>query len=139
MSVLVAEDELADVLLLKRAFRQCDVPLVLTLASDGDEALAQLKDFRGHFDLLLLDLNLPRKTGKEVLRELRQLPGRELLPVAVFSSSGMVVDVQECYALGANCYIEKPNTYEQLAKSIRILVDFWLKAATLPAMISRTL
>src|SRR5690606_30645196 len=105
--VLVVEDEPADVALLQLAFERCAQWPSVDIVNNGEQALSWLRRCQDP-EWVLLDLNLPRMGGKEVLRELRKVPRLERLPVVVFSSSVNVQDVTECYELGANCYVEKP-------------------------------
>lgn len=132
MTILIVEDEPADVTLLKLAFRECGVTANLAFASNGEQALASLRAAERPHDLVLLDLNLPRKNGKEVLKEVRADVSLRNLPVAMFTSSTASQDVTECYALGANCYIDKPNTYGDLVSTVRQLSEFWLRVVRLP-------
>jgi len=132
MSILIVEDEPADVTLLKLAFRDCGVTASLSFATNGEQALADLRSSESPHDLLLLDLSLPRKNGKEVLKEIRADAALRNLPVAMFTSSLASQDVADCYRLGANCYIGKPNSYPELLLTVRQLTEFWLQVVRLP-------
>lgn len=123
--VLVVEDEPADVALLELAFEQCAQWPSVDIVNNGEQALSWLRRQPTHPDWVLLDLNLPRMGGKEVLRELRKDPLLGHLPVVVFSSSVNLQDVTECYELGANCYVEKPYEFAKLVELLNSLARFW--------------
>lgn len=128
--VLVVEDDPADVELLKLAFEQCEAPPRTVVVHDGASALRLLRggDYRPNW--VLLDLNLPRVNGKEVLRDLRQEARFEELGIVVFSSSSSLGDATECYALGANCYVEKPDDLAALVATLESLLRFWDRVAS---------
>jgi two-component system, chemotaxis family, response regulator Rcp1 len=126
--VLVVEDEPADVALLQLAFEQCSQLPNVDIVNNGEQALSWLRKHPSNPDWVLLDLNLPRMGGKEVLRELRKDPRLGHLPVVVFSSSINVQDVTECYELGANCYVEKPYEFTKLVELLESLARFWRNA-----------
>jgi CheY-like chemotaxis protein len=132
--VLVVEDEPADVALLQLAFEQCSQWPSVDIVNNGEQALSWLRGQSTGPEWVLLDLNLPRMGGKEVLRELRKDPRLGHLPVVVFSSSVNVQDVTECYELGANCYVEKPYEFRQLVKLLDSLARFWRNAAEAAAV-----
>jgi CheY-like chemotaxis protein len=123
--VLVVEDDPADVELLRLAFEQCTESLDVHVVGDGASALRALREGDVLPDWVLLDLNLPRANGKEVLKELRDDPVLAGLGVVVFSSSSSVQDVSESYALGANCYVEKPDQFANLITVLDKLARFW--------------
>lgn len=125
--VLVVEDDPADVQLLELAFQCCSAPPRTVVANDGASALRVLRagDYRPTW--VLLDLNLPGLNGKELLSAVRKEAGFEELGIVVFSSSSSVHDATECYALGANCYIEKPDDMATLVTTLESLVRFWAR------------
>lgn len=138
--ILLAEDEEDYVLLLRKAFEQAKVPVVLHAVSDGREAMWYL-DGVGKYsnreeyplpDLLLLDLKLPRYNGLEVLSWLRKQPGFSALRVLVLTSSDRVKDVNEAYRLGANSFLVKPYDFDNLAYLSALINDFWLEASRSP-------
>jgi len=109
----------------------------LQVVSDGVEAMAYLR--RGEKygdalrpDLILLDLNLPRKGGREVLEEIKQDPGLKRIPVVILTSSSAEADVLRSYQLHANCYITKPVDLEQFLKVVKSIDKFWLAVVKLP-------
>lgn len=138
--ILLAEDEEDYVLLIKKAFTQTKIPIVLQVVSDGREAMCYLEGVgkyanRDEFplpDLFLLDLKLPRYNGFEVLAWLRKHPGFATLRVLVLTSSERVRDVNEAYRLGANSFLVKPYDFDDLAYLSALINDFWLEASRSP-------
>lgn len=136
--ILLVEDNPGDVRLTTEALRESGVDHEVSAVCDGVEALAFLRR-EGRFpqaprpDLVLLDLNLPRKDGREVLAEIKQDPRLRRIPVVVLTTSRAESDVARCYDLHANCVLTKPLEFEQFVRTIESLSNFWLSAATLPA------
>lgn len=131
--VLLVEDSPLDVKLVEQAMRETDVAIDLSLASDGEAALGLVKDAKAlPYDLILLDLNLPRVNGLEVLTELRSDPRFDPLPIVVYTTSSAEEQVQLAYRKRANAYIRKPIDAIEFMDSIKSLVTFWFKTATLP-------
>ena len=131
--VLVVEDNPADVRLLREAFNEQRVNLELLVASDGDEATALLRDPARRPDLILLDLNLPRKDGREVLAEIKTDARTQSIPVLVLTSSEAERDVERSYSLHANGYLRKPLSFTGLQNIVASIDSFWLTQARLPA------
>ena len=135
--VLIVEDNPGDVRLIKEAFAEAERFHEAAVAKDGVEALDYLFA-RGHFagaerpDLILLDLNLPRKSGREVLAEIKQNLALTTIPVVVFSSSSSPEDVGSAYGLHANCYVTKPADLDELFSAIAWIEKMWLGTARLP-------
>jgi CheY-like chemotaxis protein len=134
LRILVAEDDLRDVLLLRRAFTKAGVNPPIFFAQDGQQVMDYLLG-KPPFDnpvefplpnLLLLDLKLPRVSGFEVLEWLRNYRGLSRLLVVVFSASGGSEDVTRAYALGANAYIIKPHEPDELVRIVERLQNYWL-------------
>ena len=136
--ILMVEDNPADVRLTQEAFRNGKIRNTLSVARDGVEAIDYLRR-RGRFpdaprpDLILLDLNLPRKNGREVLAEIKADPSLMRIPVVVLTTSRAENDVLKTYALHANCYVVKPADLDEFIDVVKSIEHFWLKAATLPA------
>ncbi len=139
-TILYVEDEPNDVQLLEACFSKIGVELTLRVAKDGQEAMDYLSG-KGQFGdrpqhpfptLVLLDLNLPRKPGHEVLEWIRHQPAFYTLPVIVFSASNREIDVHRAYALGANAFLVKPSSYTELLELVKILRAFWLEHSQLP-------
>lgn len=138
VDVLLVEDNPGDVRLVEEAFGADDRSHRLHVVNDGVEAL----DFcfqRGNHtggpqpDLVLLDLNIPRKDGEAVIEELRADPDRETVPIVVLSGSDVADEIRRSYALGANAYLLKSADPDEFMAAIRSLKRFWLAAARLPA------
>ena len=135
--ILLVEDNLGDVRLITEAFGGDKMANHLTVAEDGVEALNLLRGVPprqepAHIDLILLDLNLPRRNGREVLVELKSDPELQRIPVIVFTSSEAEEDIRAAYAAHANCYVIKPVGFEQYMRVLRSMEDFWLTVARLP-------
>jgi chemotaxis family two-component system response regulator Rcp1 len=136
--ILLVEDSTADVRLMKEALKGTQVYPQFHVVTDGIEALAFLRregTYRNAVlpDLILLDLNLPRKHGLEVLAERNKDSLLRRIPVVVITNSTAEQDILRSYDLGANCYIVKPVDLEQFFKVIRIMEEFWLTVAQLPS------
>lgn len=136
--ILLVEDDRASARLVQEALKGATVAVQLRVAQDGEQALAMLRR-QGSYaevprpDLVLLDLNLPMKDGFAVLGELKSDPALKRIPVAVLTTSSAPADIRRSYDLGANCYIVKPRDLLQVMSVIRLTVDFWLTAVTLPS------
>jgi CheY-like chemotaxis protein len=137
LEVLLVEDNPGDVRLILEIFKESNLNEKVTVAKDGVEAIAYLYQV-GEFsqakrpDIILLDLNLPRKDGRAVLAEIKRDPHLCQIPVIVLTSSDAEEDIRQAYALHANCYIAKPVDFEQLLTVIRLLKEFWLTVVKLP-------
>ena len=137
INILLVEDNPGDVRLTIEALREGKVHNNLHVVGDGVEALAFLHR-QGPYedapipDLVLLDLNLPKKDGREVLEEIKADPHLRRIPVVVLTTSHAEQDVLRSYDLHANCYITKPVDLEQFINVVRTIEDFWLAVVTLP-------
>jgi CheY-like chemotaxis protein len=131
MRILVVEDLGADALLFREALRDAGLAQSLTFARDGIEALEKLRSEPAP-DLLLLDLDLPRVSGREVLDELRSDPRLRLLPVVVITTSPSPDDIAFAYEHHANAYVRKPNGFMALSAVAEAIRDFWIRTTTLP-------
>jgi CheY-like chemotaxis protein len=137
IEILLVEDNPADVRLTIEALRDAKSGNHLTVAPDGVEALAMLRGTppykeAGQFDLILLDLNLPKKNGREVLADLKSDPELKRIPVVILTTSKAEGDIRTTYDLHASCYITKPVGFEQFMHVVRSIESFWLSVATLP-------
>lgn len=138
---LLAEDNPGDVRLTKEALRESKISNNLNVAPDGVEAMAFLRR-EGKYadaprpDVILLDLNLPKKDGREVLAEVKADPSLRLIPVVIITSSEAEQDVLKTYELHANCYVTKPVDLEQFIKVIQSIETFWLTIVTLPSSVA---
>jgi two-component system, chemotaxis family, response regulator Rcp1 len=137
IEVLLVEDNPGDVRLTREALRDSKVLSNLTVARDGEEALAYLRR-EGAFhaatrpDLILLDLNLPRRDGREVLEAIKAEPALRTIPVVILTSSEAERDIARAYELNANCYITKPVDLDQFITVVRAIEDFWFTVVKLP-------
>ncbi len=135
--ILLVEDSPGDIWLTREILLQGATPKNITVVTDGEQALDYLFQ-RGKFasarrpDLMLLDLNLPRLNGLEVLMQMKQDPGLRAITVVVLTTSQAYVDINAAYDLNANCYIVKPVDLEQFTQAIRGIEEFWMSMATLP-------
>ena len=136
--VLLVEDNDADVRLTREALREAGDGVRLSTAGDGEQALAYLRQEEGFAeaprpDLVLLDLNLPRKNGTEVLAEMRADERLARIPVIVLTSSAAQQDIDDCYARGANAFVVKPQDLDAFMDLIETIRRFWLGVAQLPS------
>ncbi len=135
--VLIIENDPAAARLTKEAFREAGIHHGVRSVPDGDEALALLRRTAAFADaplpdIIFLDLHLPRKSGLEVLAELKNTPRLRATPVVVISGSDDPREVREAYELHANCYIRKPNDLHEFLKFIAVCYEFWGAVVTLP-------
>jgi two-component system, chemotaxis family, response regulator Rcp1 len=136
--ILIAEDNPGDVRLMTDVLRTSRVPNKVEVTRDGVETLEYLRDRKSPHDparpdLILLDLNMPRKDGREVLATIKADPDLRRIPVVIFTSSAAESDVLQAYDRHANCYVRKPPDYRQLDDVVRKIENFWFQAATLPS------
>jgi two-component system response regulator len=137
IEVLLVEDDPGDVLMTQEAFAEHKVKNNLSVVTDGVEALAFLRK-EGKYtdaptpDLILLDLNLPRKDGREVLAEVKEDPELSLIPVVVLTTSGAQDDVIASYRRHANAYVTKPVDFDQFIQVVRQIDDFFIGVVKLP-------
>ena len=137
IEVLLVEDNPGDVRLTREALKEGKVRNNLHVAADGVEALRFLRREGDHRnavrpDLILLDLNLPRKSGREVLVEIKADPDLRRIPVIILSTSASDDDVASAYDLAANCYVTKPVDLDEFIGVVRAIDSFWLSLARLP-------
>lgn len=137
VQILLVEDNPGDVRLTMEALKEAKVLNKLTVVKDGMEALALLRRQEQHAhaarpDLILLDLNLPRKDGREVLAEIKADDDLKRIPVVILTTSQDEQDVLKTYNLYANCYITKPVDLEQFITVVKSIEDFWLGIVVLP-------
>ncbi|MGE5254597.1 MAG: response regulator [Planctomycetaceae bacterium] len=137
IQILMVEDNPDDIELTVEALKDGRVPNRLTVVQDGEEALSYLR-CTGKYaqalrpDLILLDLNMPRKNGRDVLREIKNDPKLKRIPVVILTTSQAEEDILHTYDLHANCYITKPMDFNQFLKVVRSIEDFWLTVVKLP-------
>jgi CheY-like chemotaxis protein len=135
IEILLVEDNPGDIRLTIEALHEARVANHLSVARDGEEALTFLKnaDNNNPFpDLILLDLNLPRVSGTEVLEFIKNSEGLKKIPVVVLTTSQAEQDIVKTYTLHANCYINKPVDFEKFIDVVKMIEDFWLTIVKLP-------
>ncbi|HYB19381.1 MAG TPA: response regulator [Thermodesulfobacteriota bacterium] len=137
IQILLVEDNPGDVRLTVEALKDGKIHNHLNVASDGEEALAFLRR-QGQYahaprpDLILLDLNLPKKDGREVLKEIKQEKNLKRIPVVILTTSTAEKDIIKTYDLHANCYINKPVDFDQFTSVVKSIEDFWFTVVKLP-------
>jgi len=137
LEVLLVEDSPGDVRLTREALKDAKVHVNLHVAPDGAEAMAFLRR-EGQYgsvprpDLILLDLNLPKKDGREVLAEIKESPSLKSIPVVILTTSASEADILRSYRLHANCYITKPVDLEGFLQVVHSIDNFWLSVVKLP-------
>lgn len=142
ITILLADDDEDDRLLAEQAFEECRLANELRVVADGEELLEYLHR-RGPFaepgaaprpGLILLDLNMPRKDGREALREIKADPALRSIPIVVLTTSKQEEDVLRTYDLGVNSFITKPVTFEGLVDVIKTLGRYWFELVALPGV-----
>jgi CheY-like chemotaxis protein len=135
-ALLLVEDNFGDVLLVQEAFRRAKIRNVITVAKNGEEAMRMLRREPPHQDcprpdLILLDINLPRMNGRQVLQAVKSDPALQSIPVVMLTSSKADTDVIKSYRLSANGYIVKPLGFERLQEIVASLETFWFSVVVL--------
>lgn len=137
VEILLVDDNIGDVVLAKEALKGADFSNRVGIARDGCEALEYLRR-TGKFagvalpDLILMDINMPRKNGCEVLKEIRSDEELRLIPVVILTSSEAEDDITRAYEMGANCYVTKPVDLDEMVKIVQAIDFFWTNVAKLP-------
>jgi CheY-like chemotaxis protein len=137
LEVLLVEDSLGDVRLTRETFRDADTYAHLSVVSDGIEAMAFLRRVGSHADaprpdFILLDLNLPKMDGREVLARIKEDDDLKTIPTVILTTSEAEADILKCYQLQANCYLNKPVMLEAFETLVKSINDFWLTKVKLP-------
>jgi len=135
--ILIAEDDADDRFLLKTAFEENGFTDTLYFVENGVEVLEYLhkqinSNTSSYPRFILLDLNMPKKDGREVLKELKQHPSLKKIPVVIFSTTNNEQEMKRCYELGANSYITKPNSFDSLLKTVAALRSYWMQTSSIP-------
>ena len=137
IDILLVEDSPTDVLIAREALTEARLLNTIHVVEDGVDALAFLRR-QGRFadaprpDLILLDLNLPRKNGREVLAEIKNDPALKSIPVVVLTTSSAEEDILKSYNLHANCYVVKPVEFDSFVKAVQSIQHFWFSIVMLP-------
>jgi CheY-like chemotaxis protein len=138
IEVLLVEDDPGDVLMTQEAFKDYKIANQLTVVSNGEDAISYLRR-QGRYadvpvpDLVLLDLNLPRRDGREVLRDIKGDPDLRRIPIVVLTTSDAEEDVLASYDLHANAYVRKPVDFDQFVAAVRAIDDFFITVVRLPS------
>jgi chemotaxis family two-component system response regulator Rcp1 len=137
MDVLLVEDNVGDVRLAQEAFRGSDQPIKLHVANNGVEAMAFLRKEGVHAraprpNLILLDLNLPKMDGREVLVIIKEDAALKSIPTIILTTSELDADVDFCYRNGANCYLRKPKSWDDFHNIVKSVNTYWFALAKLP-------
>jgi chemotaxis family two-component system response regulator Rcp1 len=137
IDILLVEDNHSDVRLIQEAFKEVKLRNRLNVVWDGEEGLAFLKQEGAYQDaprpdLILLDLNLPKMDGRELLEQIKKCPELHRIPVVILTSSKAEEDIIRSYDLHANCYITKPVDLDQFIRIVQSIEQFWLTIVTLP-------
>lgn len=139
--ILMADDDADDRLLTKEAFSENKLKNKLVFVEDGEDLMDYLLG-KGKYenteveipDLILLDLNMPKKDGREALSEIKKHPDLKRIPVIVLTTSKSEEDIIKSYDLGVNSFITKPVTFEALVKAVKNMGDYWFELVTLPSI-----
>jgi chemotaxis family two-component system response regulator Rcp1 len=137
IEVLLVEDSPGDVRLMQETFREANVSIHLHVACDGVEATAFLRHEGAHVgaprpELILLDLNLPKMDGRQVLAHIKEDDSLRAIPIAILTTSDAEVDILKSYLLQANCYLTKPVQLDEFERLVKSVNDFWLTKVKLP-------
>jgi chemotaxis family two-component system response regulator Rcp1 len=136
IEILLVEDNPGDVRLIKEVFKDAKIYNNMQVAYDGEAAMEILRKDDGNIifpDLILLDLNLPKKDGREVLREIKGDDCLKCIPVVILTTSNAEEDLIETYKMNANCYITKPVDLDQFINVVKSIENFWLSIVKLPS------
>jgi chemotaxis family two-component system response regulator Rcp1 len=137
LNILLVDDNPADVVLMQEALALGRHQSRISNVADGKQAMAFL-NHAGQYadaprpDLVILDLNLPKKDGRAVLAEVKSDVRLRTIPVIMFSTSRSMIEIVRCYELGANCYVSKPGNLEGYFQTVKSIEDFWFGSASLP-------
>jgi len=138
IEILIVEDDMGDVELIRESVKMSKLKMILKHVPDGQECMEYLRK-QGQYksmkkpDLVLLDLNLPKKDGRQVLEEMKSDPVLKRIPVVILTTSDHEADIKKAYALGANCFVTKPVDFQQIKKIVNEIAEFWFTVVKLPA------
>lgn len=135
--ILIAEDDADDRFLLKTAFDESGYPYLLKFVENGVEVIRHLREITDRKTeeelpgFILLDLNMPKKDGREVLKELKENKSLKKIPVIIFTTTKNENEISRCYELGANSYVVKPLVYDELVKIIKAMYSYWFEVSAI--------
>ena len=137
ISILMAEDDVEDQMLVREAFEEARLANDLVIVADGEELMDYLHQDgeyvdAGHPHIILLDLNMPRKDGREALKEIKADPKLRRIPIIVLTTSSAEEDIISTYDMGISSYIRKPVTFDKLVDLVKELGRYWLEIVELP-------
>ena len=137
MEVLLVEDNPADQMLAQQAFKDANTPCTLNIVADGEQAMMYLRNIDQYKNanrpkLILLDLNMPKMDGHEVLEAVKTDPELAGIPVVILTTSSNPKDVKSCYAAHANSYVRKPADMNEFTDAVRNLEHYWFDVVSLP-------
>ncbi len=141
-TILIAEDDPDDQLLLQTAFLENGEQHKLNFVGNGVDLLFHLNNINDRIDgnefpdFIMLDLNMPRKNGRETLQDIKQHPVFRKIPVIIYTTTRDEREIKRCYELGANTYIVKPANFESMVKMVGIVLRYWCSTASIPARMS---
>jgi len=143
ITILLADDDPDDRMMAREAMEECRIDNDLRFVEDGEELMDYLHCHGKYADpadsprpgLILLDLNMPKKDGREALKEIRENPSLRVIPIVVLTTSGLEEDIYRSYDLGANTFIKKPVTFEGLLETVNSLDKFFLEIVELPTLL----
>jgi CheY-like chemotaxis protein len=130
--ILIAEDDPEDCILIKEALEECHLTPDVTFVADGEELLARLRDDDNLPGLIILDLNMPKKDGREALRDIKANAALNHIPIVILSTSNIDDDVVLAYSMGVNSFITKPAMFASLVDIMSCLIHYWFDVVELP-------
>jgi chemotaxis family two-component system response regulator Rcp1 len=139
LEILLIEDNPADIRLMQEAFNALTTPLSVTVARDGQQAaeiLSRVATGQKALDFILLDLNLPIRDGREILKDLKSDPALARIPVVILSTSSSPRDIHAAYQMHANSYLTKPRDLHEFFELVRGIDTFWFRTAKLPTRVA---
>jgi len=132
--ILIAEDDVDDRMLLQTAFDEGNINVKIEFVGNGSELMEFLEENTTYPNIILLDLNMPKKDGRETLRELKQHAVFKKIPVIIFTTTKNENEIARCYELGANTYVVKPDSFESLRRIASNLAEYWFNTASISRM-----
>ena len=132
LSILLIEDDPDDVELMQEALKGTDTQYTMHVIGEGDGVLPYLEVCKKFPNVIILDLNMPKKDGREALKEIKQHPVFKKIPVIIFTTTKNENEIRRCYELGANTYIVKPVSFDALLRVVEDIRSYWMNTASIP-------